>query len=154
NVPGACVLVVKDGEAVLEKGYGMADVEAGIPCATNTDFRLASVTKQFTAMAVMLLAERKKLSLNESLTAVFPEFPKYGRDITVRHLLTHTSGLVDYEDIIPAGTTIPVLDRDVLRLLMQQEKGYFPPGSKFKYSNSGYALLAQIIEVRSGTPYA
>ena len=88
---------------MLAKGYGLANVEERIPCGTNTNFRLASVTKQFTAMAVMMLAERKKLSLDERLTDFFPEFPAYGNQITLRHLLTHTSGLIDYEDVIPKG---------------------------------------------------
>jgi CubicO group peptidase (beta-lactamase class C family) len=154
NTPGASVMILQHGKVLFAKGYGLADVEARIPCATNTNFRLASVTKQFTAMAVMLLAERKKLSLEETLPDFFPEFPEYGRHITVRHLLTHTSGLIDYEDIIPPGTTIPVLDRDVLRLLLQQHHAYFPAGSKFKYCNSAYALLALIIEARSGQTFA
>jgi CubicO group peptidase (beta-lactamase class C family) len=154
DCPGASVIVVRDGKTVFAKGYGMADVEARIPCTTNTNFRLASVTKQFTAMSVMILADRKKLSLNETLPDFFPEFPAYGRKITVRHLLTHTSGLIDYEDVIPEGTTIPVLDRDVLRLLLKQDHTYFPPGTKFKYSNSAYALLALIVEARSGQTFA
>ena len=154
NSPGASVMVIQNGKILLAKGYGLANVEEKIPCATNTNFRLASVTKQFTAMAVMILADRKKLWLGENLTDFFPEFPEYGRKITVRHLLTHTSGLIDYEDVIPKGTEIPVLDRDVLRLLMQQNKTYFPPGTKYKYSNSGFALLAQIVEVRSRNTFA
>jgi len=154
GVPGASVMVVRQGRVVFAKGYGLADVERGVPCGTNTNFRLASVTKQFTAMAVMMLAERKRLSLNETLTDFFPEFPECGRAITVRHLLTHTSGLIDYEDVIPNGTTIPVLDRDVLRLLLPQDKTYFPPGTKFRYSNSAYALLASIVEARSGQTFA
>src|SRR5438445_8042766 len=105
-------------------------------------------------MAVMILAERKKLSFDERLTDFFPEFPEYGRQITVRHLLSHNSGLIDYEDLIPKGTEIPVLDRDVLRLLMQQDKTYFPPGTKYKYSNSAYALLALMVEGRSGSTFA
>jgi CubicO group peptidase (beta-lactamase class C family) len=105
-------------------------------------------------MAVLILAERKQLSLDERLTDVFPEFPAYGRQITLRHLLTHTSGLIDYEDIIPKGTTLPVLDRDVLRLLTQQDKTYFPPGAKYRYSNSAYALLALAVEARSGNTFA
>jgi CubicO group peptidase (beta-lactamase class C family) len=92
--------------------------------------------------------------LDESLSDFFAEFPSYGKQITVRHLLSHTSGLIDYEDVIPPGTTIPVLDRDVLRLLLKQEKTYFPPGSKFRYSNSGYSLLSLMVEVRSGMPFA
>jgi CubicO group peptidase (beta-lactamase class C family) len=152
--PGASVMVIKRGKVVLAKGYGLASVEESVPCGTNTNFRLASVTKQFTAMAVMILAERGKLSLDERLTDFFPEFPAYGSQITLRHLLTHTSGLIDYEDVIPKGTEIPVLDRDVLRLLMQQDKTYFAPGTKYRYSNSAYSLLALIVEARSGNTFA
>jgi CubicO group peptidase (beta-lactamase class C family) len=99
NAPGASVMVIHDGKPVFAKGYGLANLDSKTPCTTNTNFRLASVTKQFTAMAVMILAEQKQLSLGESLTAFFPEFPDYGKAITVRHLLTHTSGLIDYEDV-------------------------------------------------------
>jgi CubicO group peptidase (beta-lactamase class C family) len=152
--PGACVMVIRNGKVILKQAYGLADLEQGVPCRTNTNFRLASVTKQFTAMAVLILAERKKLSVNERLTDLLPEFPKWGEQITVRHLLTHTSGVIDYEDIIPKGTELPVLDRDVLRLLKNQKETYFAPGSKFRYSNSGYALLAQIVEIRSGMTFA
>ena len=153
NAPGASVMVIHHGKPVFAKGYGLANLDSKIPCTTNTNFRLASVTKQFTAMAVMILAERKALSLGESLSAFFPEFPEYGRGITVRHLLTHTSGLIDYEDVIPEGTTMPVLDQDVLRLLMMQDKTYFPPGAQYRYSNSAYALLALMVEVRSGQTF-
>ena len=154
GAPGASVMVIKNGKPIFARGYGFADVEQKIRCGTDTNFRLASVTKQFTAMAVMMLAERKKLSLEERLTDFFPEFPAYGSAITVRHLLSHRSGLIDYEDVIPKGTAIPVLDRDVLRLLMQQAKTYFRPGAKYRYSNSGYAILAQVVEGRSGMPFA
>jgi CubicO group peptidase (beta-lactamase class C family) len=152
--PGASVMVINRGKVVLAKGYGLASVEERTPCGINTNFRLASVTKQFTAMAVMILAERGKLSFDERLTDFFPEFPAYGNQITLRYLLTHTSGLIDYEDVIPKGTEIPVLDRDVLRLLLQQDKTYFPPGTKYRYSNSAYALLALIVEARSGNTFA
>src|SRR4051812_45363474 len=81
--PGAAVAVIQEGKVVFAKGYGLADVEQKIPCETNTNFRLASVTKQFTAIAIMILAERKKLSFNERLTDFFPEFPAYGQAITV-----------------------------------------------------------------------
>jgi len=154
NSPCASVVIIQNGKILAAKSYGLADVENKIPCATNTNFRLASVTKQFTAMAILILRDQKKLSLDERLTEFFSEFPAYGKRMTVRHFLAHTSGLIDYEDIIPQGTEIPVLDRDVLRLLMRQEKTYFPPGSKYKYSNSGFALLSQIVEVRSGSTFA
>lgn len=154
NAPGASVMVVHHGKPVFAKGYGLANLDTKTPCTTNTNFRLASVTKQFTAMAVMILVERKQLSLGESLADFFPEFPAIGKQITVRHLLTHTSGVLDYEDEIPEGTTIPVLDQDVLRLLIKQDKTHFPPGSQYRYSNSGYALLALIVEARSGQTFA
>lgn len=154
NTPGASVMVIHDGKPVFARGYGLAEIEAQTPCRTNTNFRLASVSKQFTAMAVLILVDRKKLSLDENLSDFFPEFPDYGKKITVRQLLTHTSGLIDYEDIIPKGTEIPVLDRDVLRLLMQENKTYFPPGSKYRYSNSAFSLLSLIVEARSGNPFA
>ncbi len=154
DAPGASVLVIQNGSILLQRSYGLANVEDRIPCAAGTGFRLASVSKQFTAMAIMMLAESNKLSLDQSLVDCFPEFPEYGRAISLRHLLSHTSGIIDYEDIIPAGTTLPVLDRDVLRLLMKQSKTYFIPGSKFRYSNSGYALLALVVEARSGQTFA
>ncbi|HEY9170652.1 MAG TPA: serine hydrolase domain-containing protein [Verrucomicrobiae bacterium] len=154
DTPGASVMVIHKGRSIFAKGYGLADLEQRVPCSTNTNFRLASVTKQFTAMAVLMLAERRKLSLDETLADFFPEFPPYGRAITVRHLLTHTSGLMDYEDVIPKGTTLPVLDQDVLRILIQQDKTYFQPGTNYRYSNTGYALLALIVEQRSGLTFA
>jgi CubicO group peptidase (beta-lactamase class C family) len=152
--PGASVMVIRDGKIALAKGYGLANVDEKTPCGPDTNFRLASVTKQFTAMSVLILADRKQLSLDESLPAFFPEFPAYGRPVTVRHLLTHTSGLLDYEDLIPKGTEIPVLDRDVLRLLLQQDKTCFPPGTKYRYSNSAYSLLALIVEARSANTFS
>jgi CubicO group peptidase (beta-lactamase class C family) len=105
-------------------------------------------------MSVLQLAEQGRLRLDERLTDFFPEFPAYGRDILVKHLLTHTSGLPDYEDLIPEGTTLPVLDQDVLRILMQQGKSQFAPGAQYNYSNSAYALLALIVELRSGQTFA
>jgi len=154
EAPGASVMVVHQGKVVVAKGYGLANLEERVPCGTNTNYRLASVTKQFTAMAVLMLVQRGKLRLDECLTDVFPEFPAYGRPIAIRHLLTHTSGVLDYEDLIPKGTEIPVMDFDVLRLLMDQDKTYFPPGTKYRYSNSAYALLALVVEQRSGNTFA
>lgn len=172
NAPGGSVMIIHQGKAVFTKGFGLADLERKAHCTTNTNFRLASVTKQFTAMAVLILVERRLLTLDERLTDFFPEFPAYGKEVTVRHLLTHTSGVPDYEDLIPPGTTIPVLDQDVLRLLIAADMRrrtatksaddhlltsaatYFPSGTQYRYSNSGYALLALIVEVRSGQTFA
>lgn len=152
--PGAAVLVAMDGKILLSKGYGLADLEARSPVTPHTNFRLASVTKQFTAMATMLLVQDRKLRLDETLTDVFPDFPAYGRRITVRHLLTHTSGMQDYEDFVPDSQATQVLDADVLKRMMSLDSTYFAPGAKFRYSNSGFAMLAMIIERRSGTRFA
>lgn len=154
SAPGASVLVMKDDSIVFKKGYGVADIESGTPVTTATNFRLASVSKQFTAMAVMLLAERGALSYDDSITRFFPDFPPYGSGITVRHLLTHTSGLADYESIMPDTQTVQVHDADCLRLMHAVDSLYFPPGTRYAYSNTGYALLALIVETVSGIRYA
>jgi len=154
GVPGASILVARRGEMVYQQAVGLADLEAGTAATPATNYRLASVSKQFTATAVMLLAQRGQLAYTDTLPAFFPGFPAYGRAVTIHHLLTHTSGLPDYEDLIPATTQTPLKDRDVLALLQQQSKGYFSPGSTFRYSNSGYALLALIVERISGQTFA
>ncbi|MHB8837834.1 MAG: serine hydrolase [Gemmatimonadaceae bacterium] len=152
--PGAAVLVAMDGRVLVSKGYGLADLEARTPVTPHSNFRLASVTKQFTAMATMLLVQDGKLRLDETLTDIFPDFPAYGRRITVRHLLTHTSGLLSYEDFVPDSQATQVLDADVLRQMTVLDSTYFPPGTRFRYSNTGYAMLAMIVEKRSGRRFA
>ncbi len=154
GVPGASAMLIEDGKILLAANYGLANLETGAACSTDTDYRLASVTKQFTAMSIMILAERGKLSLDDHLAKFFPGYPAHGKDITVRHLLTHTSGLLDYEDLIPPGTTVQVKDKDVLQLLRQQDKTMFPPGTAFHYSNTGYAFLALVVEAASGKTFA
>ncbi|MGH9793286.1 MAG: serine hydrolase domain-containing protein [Candidatus Acidiferrales bacterium] len=153
EVPGASVIVTRDERAIFRKSYGLANVEQRRKATPRTTYRLASVSKQFTAMAALMLAERGKLSLDDELTRFFPDFPAYGKQIRVRHLLAHTSGLLAYEDFIPDSATEPVLDRDVLEILKRQQGTYFPPGSQFRYSNSGYALLACIVEQVSGLSF-
>jgi len=152
--PGISVLVLKDGRVLLEHCQGLADLDPETAIGSFTNFRLASVTKQFTATAVMILRGEESVSLDQNLTDFFPEFPPYGKKVTVRQLLTHTSGLADYESLMPDSTTVPVLDHDVLRLLETQDSTLFEPGTQFRYSNSGYALLALIVERRSGMSFA
>ena len=154
DAPGAAVIVIHGGKVLYRRGYGLADVEAHAAVTPATNFRLASMTKQFTAMAIMMLQERGKLSFESPLTRFFPDYPAYGKQITVRQLLNHTSGLKAYEDLIPAGQTAQVKDRDVLDLLKQQTSGYFDPGSDWRYSNTGYAHLAMIVEKASGMTFA
>ncbi len=98
--PGVAVLVRKNGRTIFQRGYGVRDLRTFAKIDARTDFRLASFTKQFTAMATMLLVKDGKLRYDETLTDLFPDFPAYGRTITIRHLLTHTSGLPDYEDVM------------------------------------------------------
>ena len=151
--PGASVLVIKNGEKVLSKSFGLADVEKHILVAENTNFRLASVTKQFTAMCVMMLVEDGKLSLDDNLQQIFPEFPDYGKNIKLQHLLQHNSGLIDYEDLMPDTITRQVHDDDVLQMMMHVDSNYFEPGTEFRYSNSAYAVLVNIIQKISGHTY-
>jgi len=154
NVPGAAVMIIKNGEIIKTKSYGMADLVKKIPVNPKSNFRLASVSKQFTAMSIMILEERGKLDYDQTLTDIFPEYPDYGKNITIEFLLQHRSGLVDYEDLIPDSATIQVLDQDVLQMMMMVDSTYFQPGTKFRYSNSGYAVLAMTVEKCSGKRYA
>ena len=145
---------------VFRRGYGVTDLHTLRPIDANTNFRLASFTKQFTAAAIMLLARDGKLHYDDHLTDFFPEFPAYGKSITIRNLLNHTSGLPDYEDILmkqypgtPEEKIPQILDAGVLKLLEQQTSAKFAPGSKWEYSNSGYAVLAMIVEKLSGKSF-
>jgi len=157
--PGAAILVVKDGRIVLESCRGVTDLKTLRPIDARTNFRLASLSKAFTAAAVMLLVHDGKLRYEDRLTDIFPDFPEYGRDITVRRLLDHTSGLPDYEDLIPpVDPSVPVedvqiKDAEVLELLKQETSGRFLPGAKWAYSNSGYVVLGLIVEKLSGRPF-
>jgi CubicO group peptidase (beta-lactamase class C family) len=157
NDPGCAVLVVKDGKMVFEKGYGVAELRTREKIGPQTNFRLASLTKEFTAMAVMLLVRDGKLRYDERLTDIFSGFPEYGKGITVRQMLNHTSGLMDYEDImaaqhpgVPEEKIPQIHDDGVLDLLRQQTGTRFAPGTRWEYSNSGYVLLGLVVERRSG----
>jgi CubicO group peptidase (beta-lactamase class C family) len=158
--PGCAVLVVKDDRAVFRKGYGVTHLRTFNAITPATNFRLASLTKQFTATAVMLLVHDGKLHFDDSLPNVFPDFPAYGRAITVRNLLNHTSGLLDYEDLmaekyagVPDERIPQIKDAGVLELMKQQSATRFPPGTRWEYSNSGYAVLAMVVEKVSGVSF-
>jgi len=130
----------------------------------QTNFRLASCSKQFTAMSVMLLVHDGKLRYEENLTDVFPDFPAYGKAITIRHLLNHTSGLPDYEDLMAAAEkrrgaaiwseTRQIQDAEVLKLLEKETAGKFAPGTRWSYSNSGYVVLGLVMAKVSGKTFA
>lgn len=160
TAPGTAVLVIDRGKKVYERCFGVTDLRTFQPIDSRTNFRLASVTKQFTAMAIMLLAHDGKLRYDGHLTDVFPDFPDYGRSITVRNLLNHTSGLQDYEDLmtnydsdVPEGQLRQIQDAEVMHLLKQQKSTKFLPGSKWAYSNSGYVILGLIVQKLSGKPF-
>jgi CubicO group peptidase (beta-lactamase class C family) len=156
--PGAAVMVIQAGAVVHVKGYGLADIARKIPITGKTAFDLASVSKQFTAMAVMMLAEAGELSYADPLSRFFPELPDWAAQITVRNLLQHTSGLPDYmalyeRDRGHAPGFMPT-ERDALALIGGARALEFPPGSRWEYSNSGYVVLALIVEQASGQRYA
>jgi CubicO group peptidase (beta-lactamase class C family) len=162
NDPGLAVLVLKNGHTEFEKGYGVAELRTRAKIDGKTNFRLASFTKQFTASAIMLLVHDGKLRYNETLTDVFPDFPAYGKAITIRNLLTHTSGLPEYEDLMDATEKVKgitwtperqIQDNKVLELLKKEKAGKFPPGTSWAYSNSGYVVLGLIVAKASGTSY-
>lgn len=150
DVPGASLLVIKDGKPLLDRGYGMADLEHHVAATSATDYRLASVTKQFTAASILLLAQDGKLKLDDSIRHWLPSLPAFTDKVTLRELLCHTGGLLDYEDLVPPGTTKQLNDGDVLRMVGATTHGYFPPGGAYRYSNTGYVLLGLVVEKASG----
>jgi CubicO group peptidase (beta-lactamase class C family) len=162
NAPGLAVLVRKDGRTLFEKGYGVRDLRTNAQIDQHTNFRLASFTKQFTAMAVMMLVHDGKLRYDQTLTEIFPDFPTYGKNTTIRNLLNHTGGLPDYEDLMDAAEKVngplwspehQIQDNEVLALLKKETKGKFASGTSWSYSNSGYVVLGLIVAKASGQFY-
>lgn len=153
DVPGASVLIAHNGNLV-KRSYGLADLANKTPAKPETNYRLASVTKQFTAAAILLLLEDGRLQLDDPIAKWFPDLPAATDAITVRHLLSHMSGLIDYEEVIPPDMTGQLHDEDVLKILETHDRTYFAPGTSYRYSNSGYALLALIVERVSGKTFA
>lgn len=153
---GLGIAVARHGEVLVSRGYGLADLEHEVPVTERTVFRLGSITKQFTAAAIMKLVEAGKLSLDDELTKFLPDYPTGGRRITVRHLLTHTSGIKSYTGLGPKWREKVRLDlsHEELLALFRDEPFDFEPGAKFLYNNSGYYLLGMIIERVTGQSYA
>ncbi|TAM93625.1 MAG: class A beta-lactamase-related serine hydrolase, partial [Rhodanobacteraceae bacterium] len=120
DVPGASLLVVKDGKAIIERGYGYANLEEHTKAGPDTNYRLASVTKQFTAASILLLKQDGKLKLTDPIRKYLPELPVSDDAITIWNLLTQTSGLIDYEDLVPPNQTTQIDDNDVLRMIASQ----------------------------------
>lgn len=155
NEPGATIIVTRGGRPLFRKAYGMADVANGRPMTPDTVMRLASITKQFTATGILLLADEGKLFLSDDITRFLPDYPTGGKHITIEHLLTHTSGLANYtskpgfESNLAADQTVGQMIDGFKHDALQSE-----PGTRYAYSNSGYVLLGAIIEKVSGLSYA
>lgn len=153
--PGAAVLVIRDGRTIVREAHGMADLELGVPLRPEHVFGIGSITKQFTAVAVLMLAEEGKLSLDDDITRFIPDYPTHGHRITIEDLLHHTSGIRSYTAMPEFQEMMRVdLTLDSLIAVFQHEPLDFAPRENWIYSNSGYVLLGKIIEEASGQAYA
>ena len=153
--PGAVVGIFMDGKIIYSKGYGVANLDYGIPITPQSVLRIGSISKQFVAMCIVILAEQGKLSFDDDIRAYLPEMPDYGKQITIRHLLHHTSGIREYLTLVdlmgkPEGSVFGYTTRELVELLSRQQRLNFDPGSQFSYTNSGYFLLAEIVTRVSG----
>src|SRR5207247_1064722 len=151
--PGCSLAVSQNGVLVYERGYGMANLELGVPITPASVFHVCSISKQFTAMCILLLAQRGKLSLDDEVRKYIPEWPNYGSRLTIRHLLTHTSGLRDAFTLM--GLAPPREDgadpnEAIVKMLARQRALNFTPGTEFQYTNGGYTLLGSIVKRVSG----
>ncbi len=155
--PGCALAVIRDGRTVYTRGYGMANLDHDIVITPSSVFHIASVSKEFTATAILLLAQDGKLSLDDEVRSHVPELPDFGRRITIRHLLHHTSGLRDQWELLGlAGWRYSrdlITDDDVLQLMARQKDLNFAPGEQYMYSNTGYTLLATIVKRVSGQSF-
>jgi D-alanyl-D-alanine carboxypeptidase len=154
NEPGAAIIALKDRQPVFRAGYGLANLELGVPIAPDTVFRLASVTKQFTAVAILMLMEQGLIALDDPITRFLPDYPTHEYTITIEHLLTHTSGIRSYTDM-PEWPPLWRKDFAVRELIdfFKDQPMQFAPGTRWAYNNSGYHLLGAIIEQISGQSY-
>ncbi len=154
--PGTAVMVVKDGEVILNKGFGMANLSHGIEITPTTVFDLASVSKQFCAYAISTLVEEGKISLNEDVRTYIPELPDFGKTITIDHLVHHTSGIRDWTSTLPvAGWSFHdvISFEQILRMAYHQRALNYEPGVEYSYSNTGYNLLAEIVQRVEGVTF-
>ena len=150
--PGATIAVVKEGTIIYERSFGLANLATGERTSAATNYRLASVTKPFTSLAIGILAQQKKLAFDDPVGKYLPQLRELAPKITIRHLLTHTSGLPEYEKLLPKGSKDQILDKDVLSLVAKTGAAV-QPISRHRYNNTGYALLALVIEKVSKESY-
>lgn len=154
--PGASIAVMKDGKFVFRKGYGCAELEYDVPITTSTVFHIASVSKQFTAFAILMLESEGKLSINDDIRKYIPEVPDFGKVITLDHLIHHTSGLRDQWELLAiAGWRLDdnITTKQILSLVSRQKELNFNPGDEMVYCNTGYTLLAEVVARVSGMSF-
>lgn len=154
--PGAALAIVKDDEIIYKQGYGTANLEYDIPITATTIFDIASVSKQFAAFAIATLSHERKLSLDDDIRTYLPDVPDFGNTITIRHLLHHTSGLRDWvQSLVIAGDLMDdvISFKHILKMARHQKALNFEPGSEFLYTNTGYNLLAEIVERVTGDTF-
>jgi CubicO group peptidase (beta-lactamase class C family) len=154
QIPGLSLAVVRDGKLVLARGYGLADVERNVHATPDTVYEIGSMTKSFTATAIMMLVEEGKIGLDEKINHYLPDLPATWKDVTIRHLLTHTSGIKSYSDMpeFPKLMRSDTTEAEIIRLV-SGEPLEFSPGAKWAYGNTGFFLLGMILEKVSGKPY-
>ena len=155
DAPGADFLIARNGEIIYKKAFGLANLEQGVPMKTDNVFEIGSMTKQFTAIAILMLAEQGKLQVDDEITKYIPDYPTQGHKITLHHLLTHTSGIKSFTSMKGLND---IANKDLTPLeltdFFKNETMDFAPGDQFKYNNSGYVILGYIIEKASGQTYA
>lgn len=154
RISGFSIGVMRGQDVLHAQGYGVADLDHGVPAGPHTVYQIASITKQFTAAAILQLVERGRIALDDPITEFFPEYPSHGHLVTVRHLLTHTSGVRSYpsDDTPLEPLALDITDEELLNII-QAEPFDFVPGESFRYSNAGYVLLGMIVERASNQTY-
>lgn len=153
DTPGCALAIIKDGQIIYKRGYGMANLELSVPITPATVFQVGSIAKQFTAMSIVMLAQQGKLSLDDDIRKYIPEVPDFGTPITLRHLIHHTSGLRDqYEMLEMAGwrSDDVITEKDVLDMVARQRTLNHQPGEEYLYTNTGYTLLAVVVKRVTG----
>ncbi len=152
KVPGASVGIVFGNNLILTRSYGLANLKTKEATSEKTNFRLASVSKQFTGTCILQLIDKGRINLNDKIIKYFPQF-KNAQNVTIFHLLTHTSGFLDYEDLLRKNRKNPISDKEVLNLISRQKKIKFEPGKSWSYNNGNYCILKELIEKASFLSY-
>ena len=151
DAPGISISIIRTGKLIFKNSYGIADLETKTELSSKTNFNIGSLTKQFTAFAILQLVESKKLSLSDHLDKFFPRFDKkVAEAVTIKELLTHSSGIIDHYDLTNTKNMKHAHINDVLNAIKNIDSTYFVPGSHFRYSNTAYCLLSLIIEKMTG----